>query len=240
MLEKESDMQGAKFKLAAATMGWGLLALAGWIAIMALYFTSYNLIEQNAVPVTVGLRDFEVGQWSNGYFYARGSYENESAVLPGDELPLQTNEIKCDRSTNTCTIASADVFDGYLNLNFDAFDIGSWTDNQITFSDDGAICATSSYVIDRASESFTQIVRKKSVIPDYALKSPLHPCDNFKDMKITLADGFKVYWHKKTAYEGRNGIYFHLALVIMNIAYITLLVWLWRKRRRAMIFVADS
>jgi hypothetical protein len=198
---------------------------------MALYLKSYDLIEQSAVPVTLATKDFTTKSWNDGFFSAKGSFENQSAIEPGDELPLQTNVVTCLKSDNTCTVATADVFDRYLDLDVSYFDIASWTDQEITFADDSPICVTNSYVIDRAAQTVTLIVRKRAVIPDYALKSPLHPCDNIKDANIDLADGFKVYWHKKTDFEARNGLYFHLALVAINAMFIGAIVWLWRKRK---------
>ena len=137
------------------------------------------------------------------------------------------------KSDNTCTVATADVFDRYLDLDVTYLDIASWTDKEITVTDDTPICVTNSYVIDRAAQTVTLLVRKRAVIPDYALNSTLHPCDVIKDANIDLADGFKVYWRKKTEFEAQNGLYFHLVLVGMNGLFLGAIVWLWRKRKAA-------
>ncbi len=107
----------------------------------------------------------------------------------------------------------------------------SWTDQQITFSDDSAICATNSYVIDRAAQTMTLLIRKKAVIPDYAAKSELHPCDNVKDANVDLADGFKVYWRAKKAFEAKNGLSFHAALLAINVLFFGAIAWLWQRRK---------
>src|SRR5271170_3304315 len=224
-------MLNSKAKKAAFSMLYALVVLIAWCALMMLYLKAYDLIEQSAAPVTLASKDFTTNSWKDGYFSAKGSFENQSAIDPGDELPLQTNVVTCQKSTNTCTIATADVFERYLDLDVSYFDIASWTDQEITFADDNPICVTNSYVIDRAAQMVTLIVRKRAVIPDYALKSPLHPCDNIKDANIDLADGFKVYWRKKTEFEARNGLYFHLALVAMHGVFIAAIVWLWRRRK---------
>ncbi len=221
-------MLNSKVRTTAAWLLSALAALIIWCGLMILYAKTYDLIERSAVPVTLGTKLFTTSSWNEGYFSAKGSFENQSAIQPGDELPLQTNVVTCIKSDKTCTIATADVFDQYLDLDVSYFDIASWTDQEITFADDTPICVTNSYVIDRAAQTVTLIVRKRVVIPDYALKSPLHPCEKIKDANIDLADGFKVYWRSKTEFEARNGLYFHLALVAINIIFFGFIVWLWR------------
>ena len=201
---------------------------------MAAYLAIYNMLESNAVPVSFGYtKDFSAEQWDSGYFHAKGSYKNTSAVEDGDEMVPQVDEITCTKQANTCTIAIADVYDHFLHLDVTTFDVETWNDKQITFFDDSSVCAVSSFTIDRTSLSFNILSRKKAVIPEYAQKSPLHPCDNLKDRNITLADGFPIYWHLRQRFEQRNGLYFHALLFVMNAAYFGgLLLW-WRRRRQA-------
>jgi len=224
---------GSKIRFGAALVGIALLIFMGWCFVMAAYLTIYGTLESDAVPVSFGsTRDFSVYQWDRGYFHAAGTYKNNSAVEDGDEMVPQRDDITCIRQTNTCTVAVADVFDHFLNLDVTSYDIDNWDDKQITFSDDSSICASSSFTIDRASQSFNLMVRKKAVIPDYAQKSPLHPCDNLKDKNITLADGFPIYWHLRQRFEQRNGLYFHGLLLVMNTAYFGSVFLWWRRRRR--------
>lgn len=210
-------------------------SLVGWCAMMALYFTAYDLIEQKAVPVSLPTKLFTTQSWDRGFFDASGAFENQSAVDPGDELLPQANSVTCVKQTNTCTVATASVFDHFLDIDTSRFDISSWTDQQITFADDSPICVTNSYIIDRAAQTITLLIRRRAVIPDYAAKSPLHPCDNVKDANIDLADGFKVHERAKAAFENRNDLYFHAALAAINILFFGAIVWLWRWRKtRAM------
>ena len=169
---------------------------------------------------------------TRGFFQAKGALKNDAAVESGDELPPEAAYISCSKSTNTCTVTTADVFDHFLNLDSTDYDIETWNEHQITFKTDFAVCATSSYAIDREAETFTLTVRKKAIIPVYALQSPLHPCEGKVDEDISLAGGFPVYWHLLKAYEQRNGIYFHLALVALNVAYFAGVLWIARLRRR--------
>lgn len=223
---------GSKIKIGAAWVGIVLSIFIGWCVIMAAYLAIYGTFESNDVPVSFGsTKDFSAEQWDGGYFHAKGTYKNNSAVEDGDEMVPQVDDITCIRKTNTCTIAIADVYDHFLDLNVTSYDIESWNDKQITFSDDSSICVSSSFTIDRASQSLNLMQRKKSAIPDYAQNSPMRPCDNLKDENITLADGFPIYWHLRQRFEQRNGLYFHVLLLVMNAAYFGGLFLWWRRRR---------
>ena len=137
----------------------------------------------------------------------------------------------CLKETKTCTLATGSIFAGFLNVDSSQFDITSWTEQQITFADDSPICVTNAYVVDRAAQTMTLLIRKRAVIPDYAAKSELHPCTNIKDANIDLADGFKVSQRARTQFDARNGIYFHAALVAMNALFFSAIYWLWRRRK---------
>jgi len=232
----------SKIKIGAVWLGIALLIAIGWCVTMAAYLAIYGTFESNAVPVSFGYaRKFSAEQWDGGYFHAKGSYKNNSAVDDGDELVPQVNDITCIRQTNTCTIADANVYNHSLSLYVTKYDVESWNDKQIIFSDDSPICASTSFTIDRASQSFNLLVRKKAVIPDYAQKSPLHLCDDLKDQNITLADGFPIYWHLRQRFEQRNGLYFHALLFFMNAAYFgSLFLWWRRHRHRRAIIVAQA
>lgn len=206
-------------------------ALIVWCALNSLYLAAYKLFEENAVPVSLPPKSFSTEFWDRGYFKASGSFENQSAIDPGDDVLPQADSVTCAKESSTCTVATADIFDRYLNLDVSQFDISSWTEQQITFADDSPICVTNSYVIDRAAQTMTLLVRKRAVIPDYAAKSDLHPCDNIKDANINLGDGFKVYWRARTGFEARNGFYFHVALIGTNLLFFGAVIWLWRRRR---------
>ncbi len=231
---------GSKIKIGAKWAGLAFLVLIGWCAVMVAYFGIYGAFEDNAVPVGFGsTKEFSASLWDQGYFHAKGTYKNNSAIEDGDEMVPQVDDITCVKQTNTCTIAVADVFDHFLNVDVTNYDIELWNEKQITFSEDSAVCATSNFTVDRGSESFNLMVRKKAAIPDYAQNSMLHPCDNLKDKNITLADGFPVYWHLRERFEQRNGLYFHALLLIINGLYFGALFLVWRRRhpRRTAEFV---
>lgn len=222
---KIKSLGGMSLRIIAIVMGWCL--------IMVSYFSVYDLFERANGPISVGSsKYFDANNWDNGYFFATGSLSNESAVTPGDELVLGTTRISCNRANNNCTITTASVFDGFLSLDVSDFDIEEWGKRYITFSDNSAICDEQYYTVDRVTQSFNYLSKKKEPIPDYAIKSPLKPCDNVATMNVSLKDGFPVYWKRLKAYEQANGIYFHTALVLINVAYAVLVFYLWRRRAR--------
>jgi hypothetical protein len=218
-----------------AVTGLRLFAVVmGWILLITGYFLIYDLFERNSVPVSVGPKGFYIAGWDAGYFSASGSFSNDSAVTPGDELALGTAKIICVRETNTCTIATAIVYDGFLGLDSSSYDIKGWNDRFIYFEDKSSICAEQYYSIDRVTQSVSYLSKKKDVIPDYALNSPLKPCNFIVTMNVTLKDGFQVYWHKLKNYERENGIYFHTALILVNLGYVGVVLLLWRRKPRLM------
>jgi hypothetical protein len=219
-------------KAGAITLGRAVLIFLGWCLLMIGYLLVYGAFEQQAVPVILPLREFSTQLWDRGYFHAKGSYRNESAIDAGDDIITGTTDITCTRSTLTCTVAVATVSDGFLNIDTDRYTDVNWDEQQITFSDDSATCATSSFVIDRASQSMNLLIRKKAAIPDYAKNLPLQVCKNLRDKAITLADGLQVYQHKIDNYERANGFKFHILLAALNVGYFALVGWLWRRRQR--------
>lgn len=224
-------MFNPKGKTQALTALLAVGALLGWCGIMAVYFFAYNLIEQSAVPVSLPSKVFTTQSWDRGYFHASGAFDNQSAVNPGDQLLPQANAVTCDRDAKTCTVATGSIFERFLDADLQQFDITSWTDQQITFADDSPICVTNAYVIDRSAQTMTLLVRKRAVIPDYATKSELHPCEHVKDANIDLADGFRVSWRAKMDFEARNGLYFHTVLVGINVLFFGAIYWLCRRRK---------
>ncbi|WP_242140684.1 hypothetical protein [Sphingomonas sp. TREG-RG-20F-R18-01] len=170
-----------------------MLVLIGWCAVMALYLATYTQFEHNAVPVMVASMDFSPESWDQGYFHAKGTMENTNAEEEGDRMVLGSTDVSCDRGAKTCNVATADVFDRFLNLDVTPYDIDSWDNRFITFHSDASICAISTWTIDRTGKTVSLAVKKKSPIPDYALKSPLHPCNGKIDKNVTLTGGFEAY-----------------------------------------------
>ena len=222
----------SKARSGAAAGGRVFLVFLGCCAVMLIYVSIYGMLESSAVRVAVSpFLDVNFGQWDTGYFNAKGSFRNISAENDGDELTLQTNDITCLKNTNTCTITTADEFHGFMDLEIRNYNIDLWNAKQITFSDTSSICANWVYVIDRAAQSINGLGRKKPIIPDYALKSPLHPCDNMKDEHLSLVRGDQVYNQKIKSFEAKNGLSLHLFLALLNLVYFAL-VARWDRRRR--------
>jgi len=72
---------------------------------------------------------------------------------------------------------------------------------------------------------------KKAVIPDYALKSSLHPCDGLKELHISLVRGDRVREEKFRSLETKNGLSLHLLMILLNLIYFAF-VARWDSRRR--------
>ena len=224
---------GSRVRAGAVTLGRVVLVFLGWCLVMAIYSTTYDQFQRNAVPVTVApWRDFSLEQWDGGYFDAKGSLHTDNAEDQGDRQVLGTTDITCIKSANNCTIATADIFNGNMHLDTTDFDIDRWDAQQITFHDDSSICMNNSYVIDRAAQTFVLIARKKAVIPDYAIKSPLHPCDNLKDRHISLVRGSEAFDQEVQIFQRHNSLWLHLYLVALNAAYFALVIWSERRRQQ--------
>ena len=221
-------------RLTTATIaaGWGLLVLFGWCLVMLLYLTIYSFAAASANPVTLPIKDFDTSRWNEGFFQAKGALRNDAAENADEELIPEAAYITCAKSEMTCIVATADVFQAYLNIDSTTYHVDTWNEHQITFNDDTAICATSAFAIGREAQTFTQTLRKKAVIPDYAAKSSLLPCSGKIDKDIVLVPGLQLYWHRQQEYDQRNGFYFHLLLVGLNVGYFGIVARHWYRRRR--------
>ncbi len=221
-----------KVKAGAILLGRIVLIFLGWCLVMTIYITTYNQIERNAVPVSIPpYRDFSVEQWENGYFHAKGSLKNESAKKDGAEVALQTIDLTCRKASNTCVISTAKEFNGFKNRDVSTYNIEIWDSKLIAFSDSSSICTNYTYVVNRIAQTFNIAVRSK-LISDYALKSPLPPCNHMKDQSLSLVRGSQAYGQRIRSFERANGIYLHLYLVALNLAYFALIAWSIRHRRQ--------
>ncbi len=208
-------------------IGLGSIILIGWLCVMAAYFFTYDVFERRAIPVSVTpFKDF-YERWGDGYVFLAGSFASDTTD-PKEELPLQTSKITCVKKTKTCRIATARIINSsQVAVDDDTFDIKSWTDQLIAFDDDSAICSVQRYTINRAAQSLQITSMKKPNVMEKV-------CQNMLDEQhITLQKGWDVYWRKVQAYEGKNGLSFHLLLVAMNGAYLAAVVYLFRRRREA-------
>ena len=199
----------------------GLAIVIGWLCVMFVYFSLYEAFENHAVPVAVPpFKDFYGVGWEQGYVFLAGTFAND----PTDQLPLQTSRITCRKAANTCRIVTATVHDHQLALSENSLDIKEWTDRFIYFENSQPICTTEYYTIDRVAESLDLISKKKDVTDP--------PCQHvLPEQRVSLKEGFGVYWAKLKEYRARNGPYFHLLLALMNAAYLWPLVSLIQRRR---------
>ena len=215
-----------KLRRMGRLLGLSAAILLGWLFVMAAYFFTYDVFERRAIPVAVTpFKDF-YERWDDGYVSLAGSFASDTTDQK-EELPLQTSKITCIKETKTCRIATARIFSSQVAVDDDTFDIKSWTDQLIAFDDDSAICSVQHYTINRAAQSLQITSNKKPNATEKVCQSLLD------EQHITLQKGWDVYWAKVQAYEGKNGLYFHLLLVAMNGAYLAAVVYLFRRRRKA-------
>src|SRR5689334_4050403 len=84
----------SRIKSGANWVGIAFLILIGWCVVIAAYLAIYDAFEDRAVPVSFGsTKDFYDAQWDDGYFHAKGTYKNNSAINDGDELVPQVDDI---------------------------------------------------------------------------------------------------------------------------------------------------
>lgn len=218
----------------AAIVGRVLLIFIGWCVLMVTYLFIYAALEKDAVPVLISpFKDVQVFGWDSGFVKAEGSFKNQSAENDDDELIMATSDITCDKSKNECTIATASEYSGFMNLDVSTYRIDSWDDKTIRMSDDSSICAEWSYAIDRATQTMNGTRRLKAVIPEYAKKSKLRPCEGQKDLNVSLVKGDIVHEQKIKSFENRNSLRLHLFLAALNVIYFGLIgLSLWRRRQR--------
>ncbi|TFU06157.1 hypothetical protein EUV02_03855 [Polymorphobacter arshaanensis] len=209
-----------------------LLVTIGWLTLMAAYFSVSGLLQQAATPPYMSAKIFGANMWDRGYFYTEGSFNNDSAISDGDQLPPQTIRIVCVQLEMVCTLATAEVSDNFLSLDMTRYDITTWDDKQITVVDTTPLCVTQTMIIDRAAETFTMIVRRKSNLPDVSASGAPNRCSNIIDKNISIVDGMDVYERLRARFDQKYGLYLHAALFLMNALYFGA-IWLWWRRRRA-------
>lgn len=201
----------------------------GWLCLMAVYVSLYGAFEREAVPVSVSpFKDFYAPQWEQGYVFMAGSLANDTAN-PDDQLLLQTSKITCRKDQKECSIATASIFNRQVMIDEDRYDITEWTDRFISFENDAPICYTEYYTINRVAQSLEMISKKKKDATEQVCKS------GPDERRASLRKGSDVYWARVLQYEARNGIYFHLLLAAMNIAYGVLILALIKRRRSRLI-----
>ena len=141
-------------------LGIFLLTVVGLLGISAIHFAEIH----QRVPVNLlGDGTVSVNSWDNGFVDARGTW-----VIDGERsaAPLNTSEINCFRDKQRCYVAYSEVSKGgWLNAELGLFDIKRWDNSTLEYGGE-ALCATSTYVIDRATQKLVGR-RLKKRIPNF-------------------------------------------------------------------------
>ncbi len=173
-----------------------------------------SIIADSRVPVSVsGSGGLQTWDGENVYF--SGSW-TKHGLSEGSGIfsPINLSKFQCIKKSMQCIEAQAYVspWDSQAKYNYSALlsadlsihDIDTWTDNEITYKEEGA-CATTSYTVDLKSGAVNGIGRltnigAKGCRPEGYLTveaAKIWP-DTSWTMTLTT-DGFGVYWaeHKK-------------------------------------------
>jgi hypothetical protein len=178
-----------------ATLPWykkafvTVAALAGLIAILFGVTAILNLYVDTQVPVgliahnivTKGSEDLVIAEGT----WTRSGLTEESSLA----YPLQTSHIVCSRPEHTCTEARASVSGNLLMADLVEYEIESWSDAAIVFTNDSP-CAVEVFTIDLNTEAVTGAGHPVNEDSPLCRMSPQQE----KHWNYRLADGFKVYW----------------------------------------------
>ena len=151
-----------------------------------------NLYVDTRVPVSLspGALATEVG---NDLVSAKGTWTREGVTESSKiAFPLQTSRIMCYREERRCLVATAVVgFGNMLDADLQQYEIESWSDTTIVFTDDG-LCTATVYTIDRKTKSVNGVGHR---LNESYCKSSLATTE--ESWSLHLTDGFKVYWDER-------------------------------------------
>lgn len=186
-------------------VGFGLAALAIWIGVAALAIA----VQQSRVPVSLPTAG-KMSSYSKDYVKVSGTW-----VIEGDKqaYPLQTTEISCERELKRCTSATGNVMGGdILNVFIDFYDIVSWEQSRVVFTDDNPNCVQYIYTIDFVSKSVNGVRQKRKAGPNL----PEECAGLNQELRLSLKDGYKEY---KQLQEQALPWFGHLALAPLKLFF---------------------
>lgn len=138
-------------------------------------------------PISLPLLHIFTDFWDNGFVSASGTW-----VFSNDKMgePEQSSKIICDRSTNTCTEATAIIYHSGnygLFVDIDRYEIERWDEHEIVTKPREFECTRYVIRFNKLQKSVTKI---RSTISNEGM------CKGIEDNEkyLVLTDGFKVYW----------------------------------------------
>ena len=182
---------------------WILVGLVGSVGIL---IAAMGLYVKSQVPVSLRSGGtVYVGMWDEGYVAASGTWKIENQK---QAFPLQYTEMKCRRSENFCTSATAEIgFYDTLTVDTNYYGIAKWTADTIIITS-SASCVDYTYTISRSSQRVIGTRNPKATTNEAC------PSGVGKEvLQLSLADGAKVQSELEQEVRNRAQPYMWVALV---------------------------
>jgi hypothetical protein len=162
--------------------------LAALAALLLCLTTVLNLYVDTEVPVSLSLFK-NVRKTGDGFVAVEGTWTRTD--LSGDTIafPLQTSKIECSKQERMCVEAKAYVSGNLLEADLARYDIQSWTDNAVVFTEVEG-CATTVYTIDLNTEVVSGAGHLTNQDTTFC-KMNLGSSENWS---LLMTTGFNVYW----------------------------------------------
>jgi len=161
-----------------------------------------NMILDLRVPVALP-PSVMVIKGNDNYVTVEGTWARTDLTNDSIANPLQTSRIVCVKSENHCYQSTASVstnpttagFNSILLTDFDEYQVTSWTENSIIFSDE-ALCAITIYTIDLNTETVSGAGHKIKEDTQFCHNLASSPASH-EHWGFLLKNGFDVYWEMR-------------------------------------------
>jgi len=169
------------FVFVAGSAAFGLLVLM-------------NDYVDSEVPVSPSLKSFAKVPANGGMVEVAGTWTRTDLTDDTIADPIQTSRILCIKSENRCTESKAYISGNSLFADNVDYSIDSWTDSAIVLRNDFP-CAIEIYTLDLNTEVVSGVGYKTN--QNTQLCSTSFNREGPDRWKLSLEDGFKVYWAER-------------------------------------------
>lgn len=182
MRKQGRRIAGSKRKLFVAG-GVALALFMAWIGTLSLT----GAVIHSRVPVALSIFS-DVLQIGPDQVKATGTWVIERSEQAD---PLQTTEIRCERTLRRCTSAAARVINGWqtlMQVEIDIYEISEWGASRIVFVDENPTCVRYVYTIDLLTKSVTgrRVKRENRSAADDPVCKALD-----SELRLTLKNGMR-------------------------------------------------
>lgn len=165
--------------------------LSGIVVLLFCTLAVLNLYVDTKVPVGLSpLKD--VTRAGDDLVAAEGTWIRTD--LDDDTIanPLQTSRIECSKQERRCVEAKASVSGNVLLADLVRYDIQSWTDNAVVFTEE-APCAAAVYTIDLNTQAVSGAGHLTNQDTTYCKMN----LGSKESWSLLLTRGFDVYWEQR-------------------------------------------